>query len=250
MIYWTNNNISSARFGNHLYYILQMYIRTKESGILNKFIYRNQSYNSSFLILGLSKYVELCSDNKISSQETGYFQDINCHYTKQNVLDFISENIEPKLKLYNKSCEKDDVCCVHIRCGDYNIRRITRKLYDIDRSKYLNNCIDLYDFKEYHIFSDDIHFCKNNYDQIFKQKNKIVKYISQNNVLKDFISMCFYKNKIIWNSTFSCWSAYISNFLYGDNGCVIMAPDFFFKNENEGKPIQYFDNWIQVESRL
>lgn len=253
MIY-INSKIHACRFGNFLYYLLRMYIKSKENNELCKF--HIHKYIKEFIFLNMIKYTNYDSDENIdlknAIRENYYYQIINKDYNRCDIENFLKDTLFKSKKFQyavNSFDESQDVCSVHIRCGDYITRGCNRKIYGIDRNKYILSSIDLMGDKEYHIFSDSIEYCKQNYDNLFKRKGVSVKYIQTGNFLDDFLTMSLYKNRILWNSTFSYWGGYITNVYYGDNNVKILVPDYYFCGFDNGKCVCCFDNWIQMESR-
>jgi hypothetical protein len=59
-------------------------------------------------------------------------------------------------------------------------------------------------------------------------KTKLMIYYSNNKIdIDDFIELSCFKYKILFNSTFSYWTGFISNVLYKNNYTDIFAPAKF-----------------------
>lgn len=101
-----------------------------------------------------------------------------------------------------KSIINDESCVLHVRRGDY---LTARELIVLDTEYYKRAVNSLGDNYTYVIFSDDIHWCKSNFDFI---KKKI--FIEEGDNLLELYLMSFFKNHIIANSTFSWWGAWLS----------------------------------------
>lgn len=129
----------------------------------------------------------------------------------------------------------DNTLAINIRNGDFLIEPI-KSLHDcFDRFNYLKNAINdpsIKFIKNVHIFSDDIKLCKKMYHNILKTRFHNIIYDNiGSTILSQFIRLSKYKYKIIWNSTFSIWTAFIGDILYKYSGITIY-PSKFMKNEN------------------
>ena len=113
---------------------------------------------------------------------------------------------------------------IHIRLTDYIDNN-----YKFDFYYYLKCCFDNIprDITDIDVYSDDINTAKELYDDILHTRFSCVNYI-KNDTVTDLYLLSMYKYKILWNSTFSYWSGYISNVIYNyDN--LILVPNFHFK---------------------
>lgn len=63
--------------------------------------------------------------------------------------------------------------------------------------------------------------------------------------IDDFIELSQMKNKILWNSTFSYWTAFISNVLYEDSYKNIFVPSKFTSKESNVSRIN--PKWTVIE---
>jgi hypothetical protein len=105
----------------------------------------------------------------------------------------------------------DNSCVIHMRRGDY----ATARELIILNIEYYKKAVELIgEDKQFIIFSDDISWCKNNFDFL---DNKL--FIEEQNDLLELHLMSLFSNHIIANSTFSWWGAWLAN-----NSNVIM-PD-------------------------
>lgn len=160
----------------------------------------------------------------------------------------ISEILQKELSLKDKTSEKTQIffsgiknsnsISVHIRRGDY--LRYSHKFKILDQ-RYYNQAVKKIEEKIknpiYYIFSDDVDYVKNNYQNIFKKAI----YISGNNIFDHeelwLMSQC--KNNIIANSTFSWWGAWLNN----NPEKIVIAPKKY-RNDNKDITGLFPKKWI------
>jgi hypothetical protein len=177
------------------------------------------------------------SDTKLN----GYFQSEKYFIDYKNlILNLFSPTKEITLKLmekYGKILEENNTISIHIRRGDYLGIPDYHPVLDIE---YYKKSTEFFDSSDtYLIFSDDIEWCKLNFDFL---KNKI--FVDD---LEDFeelhlMSMC--NNNIIANSTFSWWGAWLNK---NENKKVIcpsiwFGPSLSYHNTSD----IYCDKWIKI----
>ena len=100
------------------------------------------------------------------------------------------------------------------------------------------------DFDEVHIFSDDLNLCKREYHKVLANRFKEIKYITKGSIPDDLVEISYYKNKIIWNSTFSFWGSFIGSVIYDHTG-VILCPDQF--NDTEKLQTRGAPYWTYIK---
>ena len=66
---------------------------------------------------------------------------------------------------------------------------------------------------------------------MLSKRFKKIKYITCGTIIDDFAELSHYKYKIIWNSTFSYWSSFISDIIYNHTG-IIACPSLFSDKED------------------
>lgn len=158
----------------------------------------------------------------------GYFQSEKYWFgfeDKVKELFSIDENTLKYLNdRYGETLNDDNTCSIHVRRGDYLNIDIFNKL---DHG-YYNNAIDIVGRdKHFIIFSNDIEWCKNNF-------NGIKATFIENEVdYVDLYLMSLCKHNIIANSTFSWWSAYLNN---NENKTVI-GPNTWFLHSHSNQDI-------------
>lgn len=115
--------------------------------------------------------------------------------------------------------DKDNLIAVHVRRGDYV------KLSDVhnnlgDNTDYYKQAMQKFNNGKFVFFSDDIEWCQEKFgpDHL---------YVKPLNDVLDLYLMSAIPNKIIANSSFSWWAAWLGEV----DGCKIVAPKNWFANE-------------------
>jgi hypothetical protein len=170
----------------------------------------------------------------------GYFQSEKYFINYRNeILELFAINNEVNHKLqtkYQKLLNKK-TCSIHVRRGDYIRLNDFHTVQPIDYYEKSFNLIG--EDYEYLIFSDDIEWCKNNFDFI-KNKHFIEGDADYENLY--LMSMC--EHNIIANSSFSWWGAWMN---MNENKKVI-SPKNWFGNKNKHLDTQdiYPKNWVLI----
>lgn len=170
----------------------------------------------------------------------GYFQSEKYFINYRNeILELFAINNEVNHKLQNKyqNLLNKKTCSLHVRRGDYVRLNDFHTVQPIDYYKKSVNLIG--EDYEYLIFSDDIEWCKNNFDFI-KNKNFIEGDTDYENLY--LMSMC--DHNIIANSSFSWWGAWMNK---NENKKIISPKDWFgVKNKHINTKDIYSKNWIII----
>jgi hypothetical protein len=247
-----------GRLGNQLFQISTVINIANENNI--DFVFRNGSngwsYNS-FL-----KNAIPTDDNLIDSKKWIRYNEPFFHYTPINYnagnLDIFGyfqsdkyfKNSKDIIKKYltlkdefidyimRKYPNVHNCCSIHVRRGDY--LKIPNVLPTQDMNYYIKSLKELYgddyDDMVYMIFSDDMEWCKNN----FNLKN--MTFVEGNEDIIDLFTMSMCKDNVISNSSFSWWAAWLN-----DNDNRVISPKKWFSN---GGPEDYWDiyceNWIKI----
>lgn len=232
--------------------LLFQYSTTLATGIKNNLVpvfniihpYNKKSYRNSILSnifrlelknIKFKKYIEkrFCYDSiEISSNDenielNGYFQSWKYfHEFKPQIkksLNLESSRINNLYDIIIKLFNSNTVA-VHVRRGDYlTLAEYHTNLSENYYSKALSYFPEDYTFC---IFSDDINWCKNT--KCFREL-KHVYFVEGNKEEEDFILMSKCQNFIIANSSFSWWSAYLSeslNVIYPNKWFSFFGPHF------------------------
>lgn len=159
---------------------------------------------------------------------------------KKEVLDsfrFLPDKLSEKTKEISAAMVDNSktTIAVHIRRGDYinsNFILLTETDYYIDSLKYIENIENINSLKLY-IFSDDPKWCIENLSFLNRFEYE---FIQGNKDYEDMYLISKCKYIIAANSTFSWWSAYLSN------AKRIFVPKFQIIGQI--KPTSYPENWI------
>lgn len=177
----------------------------------------------------------------------GYFQSFKYF---QNLIDELRVDfqlLEP-IKDNNKHVLRD-ICssesvCLHVRRGDYITLKSANEFHGICDLAYYFQAIKLLIAQisnpKFFIFSDDILWCKQNFNDInanFVDVNSIDEAHLDINLMKN----C--KHFIIANSTFSWWPAWLSSY---EKKIVIAPKRWFAQDDNINIDDRIPLNWIKI----
>ncbi|EMP95085.1 glycosyl transferase, family 11 [Vibrio paracholerae 87395] len=148
------------------------------------------------------------------------------------------------LEVRKKICQSNSVC-MHVRRGDYVAEKNTKLVHGVCSLQYyrdaLNNIKNVDNSIDHiFIFSDDIDWVKNNIS--FDIPVTVVDFVGQS--VPDYAEMLLFscgKHKVIANSTFSWWGAFLS-----DRNGVIVSPKKWFAKEEKN----YDEIFIEGSLRL
>ena len=132
---------------------------------------------------------------------------------------------------------------IHVRRGDY--LKLSH-FHIVQNMTYYNMAMDLFDNHNFIVFSDDIEWCKQNFncsDTYFMDYNNIKTNINMMplDVIEMYLMACFDHN-IIGNSSFSWWSAWMNKNI----DKKIVAPSKWFGDKNKNDEIKdiYDEGWF------
>jgi len=166
----------------------------------------------------------------------GYFQSEKYFAHNRNfILDkFLNRKIIEDILNKNSFLKNENTLSVHVRKGDYlTLKNI---YYTLD-TNYYNEAISKFDYDRILIFSDNINWCKKNFDY----KNII--FLENQPEYIDLLMMSLCKNNIISNSTFSWWGAWLNT---NDNKKVI-SPKNWLKLDNDNDIVP--DSWETINNK-
>ena len=170
----------------------------------------------------------------------GHFQSEKYFIEHRNeILELFEIDDKTKNHLLEKYGEiiNQDTCSIHIRRGDYLGLPTHHPTQSIDYYKEAIQIIG--EEKHFLVFSDDIEWCKENFDFL---NNKT--FISGNQDYEDLYLMSMCKNNIIANSTFSWWGAWLNK---NENKQVIIPSKWFgVSNSHLNTNDLYCDKWIKL----
>ena len=161
----------------------------------------------------------------------GYFQSWKYF---EHCQDYIAEIFTPKdaedPRLFR------NLCCIHVRRGDYLKFPDYHPLQSID---YYKKAMELIPARKYIIFSDDVKWCESN----FIGDQYVVTEAASSAI--DFKIMMACNHFILANSSFSWWAAWLSPH---DDKVVVVPENWFGSKIKETNPthdlIPY--NWIRI----
>ncbi|MDQ7083781.1 MAG: alpha-1,2-fucosyltransferase [Sulfurovum sp.] len=159
-------------------------------------------------------------------QNEKYFMDMR----DEIIQDFTLKNtISKDAKVYLAVIEQINSVSLHVRRGDYVEDSHTNHTHGTCNLDYYKNAINYISSKiekpKFYIFSDDIAWCKENFD--FLENKTFVD--NTKNALDDLELMKQCKHNIIANSTFSWWGAWLN---LNTNKIVITPKIWFTSNPN------------------
>lgn len=178
----------------------------------------------------------------------GYWQSINyIEPIKEQLFRDFTPNYELSFKAKKQITEMQshNSVFVGIRKGDYTANASARKHFGVITNEYYLSAMKLITSKVknpvFHIFSNDIEWCKqninfNNYNVVFRDKDM------QTNDFEELMIMSSCKHAIISNSTFNWWGAY----LIKNPDKVIVCPLRWF-NDNTSINIIPLE-WNRIEA--
>jgi hypothetical protein len=138
------------------------------------------------------------------------------YYKYRDILDYFGNNTKD-----------DDMVSLHIRRTDY--LSLSNYNYNLDMS-YYKEALQIVNKKKVVVFSDDIEWCIDNFNDYVNRENIYDVYYVSTKIFKEdelgikedieFILMSMFKNNIIANSYFSLWASFISYY----KSQIIIAP--------------------------
>jgi len=170
----------------------------------------------------------------------GHFQSEKYFIDHRNeLLELFEIDNETNTRLLEKYGDilNKDTCSIHIRRGDY---LGLQNHHPIQPIEYYQRAIQIVG-KEKHflVFSDDIEWCKENFDFLPSKT-----FISGNHDYEDLYLMSMCQNNIIANSTFSWWGAWLNK---NENKQVIIPSKWFgISNSHLNTNDLYCDKWIKI----
>lgn len=186
-------------------------------------------------------YEVILSDSYIQGywQSYKYFEDILPDII--NGLRFHNTIIESApIELLSKIVQTNSVS-IHVRRGDYVNNVLHGNICDIAYYKHAIYMTESILTKpEYFIFSDDIEWCKKNFD--FIDANYVDSTGNSNSDAVDLYLMSRCKHNIIANSTFSLWA----NYLNVNAHKISIAPQKWFNDPSINTSDLYLKSWIRI----
>lgn len=170
----------------------------------------------------------------------GHFQSEKYFINHKNeLLDLFEIDEKTKTNLLEKYGEiiNQDTCSIHVRRGDY---LGLPNYHPVQPISYYENAIKIIgEEKHFVIFSDDIQWCKENFN-FLKSKT----FILGNMDYEDLYLMSMCNHNIIANSSFSWWGAWLNK---NENKQVIIPSKWFgISNSHLNTNDLFCDKWIKL----
>lgn len=197
-----------------------------EQSFYSKTIFSRLKYSNDFSWVRRNYFENSFEYQKIPYEENlvidGYFQSENYFVHNQekikelfSMTDFVKSKIQKYDNIMN-----DDFVAIHVRRGDYiNLSDYHTNL--CETTDYYKNSIQMMSGKKKVFFSDDIQWCKKKFgtdDNLF---------VENENDLIELYVLSGIPNKIISNSTYSWWAAWLPK-----NETNVIAPKNWFGLKN------------------
>lgn len=236
--YLTTENY--GRFGNQLYYIMQAFILSKKRNQKIRYIPSPKTdqyhYEDFYKKLNLMDYVAY-DFSKIENAEylknDKAYQGFGSDFKESDLYSFIENTIlsSEEIKNAGNNIDFENSVGIHIRNGDY----LTIPRYSFfDRKLYFSTVFEKkksFKDKIAYVYSDDNKLNVEKYSEIFLKNFKNVVFVDSTSMIDDFLQLAKFKNKIVLNSTFAFWTAFVSNVLYKDSFKDIVAPNVFISRK-------------------
>ena len=133
---------------------------------------------------------------------------------------------------------------VHIRGGDY-LAGGNSAQFGFRSFGYLEAALERMaglGVREADVYSDDFMHARE-YAGVFRAAGFSVNWMEGGSMEGDFAGLSCHRRRILWNSTWSYWTAYIGNVLFGDNHSEVIAPWFHVSWFNGGAAHQLDPRW-------
>ncbi len=166
----------------------------------------------------------------------GYFQNPEYFRSIRDVLQrefVLSNQVESGQGQLIQKLQSTESVAVHVRRGDYvSENHSSLQKYIVQDVDYYHRAFRLVSDKisepEFYIFSDDIDWCKKNFDSSIYHIHFIDSSLS-NSVHDDFLFMRSCRHFILANSTFSWWAAWLSH----EKGRLVVVPERWYMDTNK-----------------
>ena len=174
-------------------------------------------------------------------QNCDYFTEIQDALREELVF---KQELSAEAKKIETTIHRENSVGVHVRRGDFT-NTSNRYAHDICDKDYYDKAIkkirEMVDNPMFFVFSDDINYCKN----LFEDLDNVV-FVSGKRFRVDeemnLISMC--KSVIIANSTFAFWAAWISD----HPEKIVVCPRIVFRSNYSWNEFSVPSHWIKIDN--
>lgn len=130
---------------------------------------------------------------------------------------------------------------LHVRRGDYVQNEDYLKLFGVLSYDYYRSALNLFEKDKYEVFvfSDDINWCKENFN-----KSDNFHFVDCKDDIEELMLMSQCSHNIIANSTFSWWGAWLNQ----NPDKIVVAPKRWFADPEWNRQIEGIvpDGWIRI----
>jgi len=172
-------------------------------------------------------------------QNEKYFKSIRNEILKDFTL---KGDISSEAKKYLEDIKRSQSVSLHVRRGDYVQNTHTNSVHGTCSEAYYQKAIKHIekniDNPNFYIFSDDIAWCKENFD--FLENKFFVD--DTKSAFDDMELMKNCKHNIITNSTFSWWGSWMN----GGNKKIVVAPKIWFESEGCKHLNISLNEWVRI----
>jgi len=155
----------------------------------------------------------------------------------------VRSEIKEGIALHPTGLSDHNSVCVHVRRGDYISNAVVNKVHGVCPIDYykcaIRNIAQKIDNPFFYFFSDDMEWVKENLISTIRENTVIAGGGSE---IADFELMKSCRHHIISNSTFSWWSAWLSD----SKEKIVIAPKAWFADSNFDSSTMHPPEWISI----
>jgi hypothetical protein len=197
--------------------------------VVNASDFEKIPFNSLYIEVIPHKYIEPKADIKDNVFFDGKYQTFeyiddslrekmtNIIYSNEDIMYPAYYKYRDILDYFGSDTKDNDMVSLHIRRGDY--LSLSNYNYNLEMN-YYKDALHIANKKNVVVFSDDIEWCINNFNDYVNREGTYNVYFVSNKIYKEnevlikddieLILMSMFQNNIIANSCFSLWASFIS----------------------------------------
>jgi hypothetical protein len=207
--------------------------------VVNASDFEKIPFNSLYIEVIPHKYIEPKADIKDNVFFDGKYQTFeyiddslrdkmtNIIYSNEDIMYPAYYKYRDILDYFGSDTKDNDMVSLHIRRGDY--LSLSNYNYNLEMN-YYKDALHIANKKNVVVFSDDIEWCINNFNDYVNREGTYNVYFVSNKIYKEnevlikddieLILMSMFQNNIIANSCFSLWASFISFY----KNKIVVAP--------------------------
>lgn len=254
-VLWTP---AGARFGNLLYFYLRAH-RAQQSGS-RYFVLRTANCLELTRVwpsLARLTIDELSIGFLAESEHVNrfYFQRFGTDFTSSDLSSFVSERILSSRSFRGVLAEAnsetpDTSLVINVRRGDYYSKLQNRAIYGFNIASFVDEAVSRLTafgcpMDQIHVVSDDPLWCQSRLGFLYRRCSSL-SFSGGDSALRDFAVLANARWRVLANSSFSYWSAYVGDRLDDNRHCVTVAPSFFDRSVNNGQAWQLDPDWSVI----